>query len=117
MRVVRTLAPDRGSPRYVCLRRRHLLARMGTPSLTHTHWHRLGNCSRRSAISGPNGRGYLPYRVRARDGKGRRQMPVGTRTQPDLAGVILAISDYSGADEIPAPENALRDRLITGLPD
>jgi hypothetical protein len=44
-------------------------------------------------------------------------MPVGTRTQPDFPGVILAVSDYSGADEIPAPENALRDRLITGLPD
>jgi hypothetical protein len=42
-------------------------------------------------------------------------MPVGTRTQPGFTGVILAVRDYSGADEIPAPETALRDRPITGL--
>ena len=44
-------------------------------------------------------------------------MPVGTRTQPDFPGVILAVGDYSNADEIPAPEDALRDRLITGFAD
>lgn len=52
---------------------------------------------------GPEQAGLSAYRIGTRDGKGRGQMPVGTRTQPSSLGVILAISGHSDADEIPAP--------------
>jgi len=92
MRMIRICAPGQGSPRYACPGTATSWPEKQSRSLpgrTGIGWF---NAVEGAGFSDSNERGCPPRRIGTRYGKGRGQMPVGTRTQPSFLGAILATS-------------------------